>query len=365
MLACLSSFLITVLMMVLLRRLAPRLGLMDRPGGHKTHHGAVPVVGGVSMFVGFAAGLWALPQVDSEVGAFLAAAGLLVFVGSGDDRTPLTPRLRLCVHVAAAAVMVFVAGLHIDVVARLSGGEAIRLGMFAPLFTVFAVAAAINAFNLIDGLDGLAGGLGLITILFLVIFSSGPPGDVAVLLALAAAIAGFLPFNIPVLFNRSIRCFMGDAGSTLLGFTVAWYGTKLTQSPQTKFSPVMMLWITALPVQDLLTSILRRIANGKSPFVADADHFHHRLIRAGFSVRATFSTLFGLALTFGVIGTSLHAVGYSDFASFTLFTAFAGVTSTALLNADLLAKYVPEAFLRQGLPAGTVNVSANRVSPLT
>ncbi len=116
-------------------------------------------------------------------------------------------------------------------------------------------------------------------------------------------------------------------------------------------------------MQDLLTSILRRIAKGGSPFAADADHFHHRLIRAGFSVRATFTTLFGLALTFGAIGTCLRAVGYSDFASFTLFAAFAGATSTALFNADLLVKYVPATFLRQGLPKGTVNVSGNRALP--
>jgi UDP-GlcNAc:undecaprenyl-phosphate GlcNAc-1-phosphate transferase len=168
------------------------------------------------------------------------------------------------------------------------------------------------------------------------------------------AIAAFLVFNLPARFNREMRCFMGDAGSMLLGFAVVWLCVRVSQQASDTVSPTTMLWLVALPMYELLWTTLRRLARGVSPFLADRDHFHHLLIRGGLGVRGAFTvfvTLAALLVGFGCVLNNLRA---PDSVSVLLF-AVAGVGVTWLMTrVDLLLPFIPAALRRQGLAGARV-----------
>jgi UDP-GlcNAc:undecaprenyl-phosphate GlcNAc-1-phosphate transferase len=105
---------------------------------------------------------------------------------------------------------------------------------------------------------------------------------------------------------------MGDAGSTLLGFMVAWIGLKLAHGPTPAISPVTALWIAALPIFDLFISFGRRIAKGQNPLHPDSEHMHHILFRAGFSVRQVASIMTAIAFAVAMTGVLAHRAGVPD-----------------------------------------------------
>ena len=100
-------------------------------------------------------------------------------------------------------------------------------------------------------------------------------------LALVGSIAAFLIFNLPARFNRPVLVFMGDAGSTLLGFTLAGLSLLAVQPAPTGLPPVVVLWLLPVPILELFTSTFRRAVTGLSPMKADRGHFHHKLIECG------------------------------------------------------------------------------------
>lgn len=331
------AFVATVALIAGLRRLAPAIGLVDRPGGRKRHEGEIAVVGGLAMFGGYAVGTLMLPDsAQTQLPAMLSIA-MLVATGAIDDRIDLRPWTRLLVQLAAAAIMVRSGGVLIDRILSWHDGSFISLGVLAPAFTVIAVAAAINAYNLVDGLDGLAGGLGLIALMSFLMLCLLTNVRLEIALALAIVcgpVAAFLAFNLPLTINRRLRCFMGDAGSTMIGLLVAWFGILLSQDAYAGIHPTTILWLTAVPVMELLVSFGRRLTQGRSPFSADADHFHHRLLRAGFSVRAACATLLSIAAAFAACGLSLEHFGVDDSVSLLLLLASGAATCTALRSMD-------------------------------
>src|SRR5690348_3597379 len=216
----LASFVITILAIVALRPVAVAIDLVDRPGGRKTHHGEVPIVGGIAIFLGVVMGVGLVSKVVSVMPEFLSACALLVTIGLLDDRFELSPWARLPVQIAASILMMVGTGALVTTLGQFPGGLGGELhGFVAYVFTAFITIAAINAFNMLDGMDGLAGATAVISLIGLSYFawSNGLPSTTAVCLVIAGAISAFLLFNVPVRLNRAIRCFMGDAGSTLLG----------------------------------------------------------------------------------------------------------------------------------------------------
>ena len=155
-------------------------------------------------------------------------------------------------------------------------------------FTVVSIVALINAFNMLDGLDGLAGGAGLVALGGIMMVSSqgGAASTLLIAGSMFGAVAAFLLFNLPMRLNRAVRTFMGDAGSTLLGFLIAGLSLALVQSDGVALSPILVVWMMPIPIFELFTSTARRIVRGLPPTQADSDHFHHLLVAAGLSVRA-------------------------------------------------------------------------------
>jgi len=330
-------FIITVALIAVLHPIAPVLGFMDRPGGRKRHEGDVAVIGGIGMFGGYATGALMLPSQTQDVLPALLSVSILFAVGTTDDRFEVRPWLRLVVHLAAAAIVIGSSGVVIDRILRWNDGSFIDLGAWAPAFTILAAMTAINAYNLVDGIDGLAAGLGLLSLLSFLLISSlaGGPSELLIAIAVAAApLAAFLAFNAPLSFNRRFRCFMGDAGSTMIGLLVAWFGMRLTQGSMTLAQPTTILWMTAVPVMELVVSFARRLADGRSPLSADADHFHHRLQRAGLSSSAACAVLLGVAAMFSVCGLLIELFAVDDVISLTLLLTFSTLTCIALRSPE-------------------------------
>jgi UDP-GlcNAc:undecaprenyl-phosphate GlcNAc-1-phosphate transferase len=336
------SFVAAAVFMVSLRPIAQGAGWVDRPGGRKTHEGEVPVIGGLAMY----AAMWVTAIVGMDLAHHtqiaLLAAGAMVLVGTLDDRFNLSPTFRLAAHVAASTCVV--AGTDFDVadVGNQIGTGQLSLGAFAPLFTVVACVALVNAFNMLDGLDGLAGGSGLLAAVgcAAVALTAGAPNSSWVAVCLASVIAGFLVFNVPAIFNRPFRSFMGDAGSTLLGFMLAFLGLALVQTSRADMPPVLLLWFAPIPIFELFSSTLRRAAKGQSPFHADANHFHHVLMRAGLSVRQVFVLYFTVSAASVAVGLAaywLNAPEPALFAGFLFFAAawYAAISRSAALLAAL------------------------------
>lgn len=346
------GFLVSLAMMLALRPIASHLGLVDVPGGRKTHSGEVPVIGGIAMFLGMLAA--ALSVSVSWVGeaALLVASALMVIVGAMDDRFEVAPYARIVAHIAAAVTLTMASGYTVESLGDLLGFGDVDLGPVSFAFTVVAAIALINGFNMLDGLDGLAGGVALIALAGLSYYFVGSASSSAAIvsLGLAGAICGFLIFNLPAKFNRSVLAFMGDAGSTLLGFVLAGLALVAIQPHRQGLPPVVVLWLLPIPIIELFTSTIRRAVTGLSPMQADRGHFHHQLLEAGFSVKAVFILYLFVSSASAVAGIGMWKLGLGEPFLFYLFLGMSGIWLLATHNVKKLVSYLPESLRRGKLP---------------
>lgn len=304
----------TVLFMFALRPIARSLGLIDKPGGRKNHIGEVPVIGGLAMLAGLLVGGVLNPGPVETYPYFLAAVVILVIVGAVDDRYELPPSVRFLAQACAALMMIYGAGLVAQDLGRVLFGGVIQLDWFAPIFTLLLVLTAINAFNLFDGSDGVAGiqALTALTFLGFAAVMGGAISALPLIANLIGVVFGFLLFNWPSKRTRNVRAFMGDAGSTMLGFALAWVSVDLSQGTDRAITPMVVLWIFALPVFDLFSSMLRRVKAGRSPFHADSEHLHHILKRLGLTSRRVAQVILLASTTLAAFGVGGYLLGLSD-----------------------------------------------------
>jgi len=303
----------------LLRPLSFRHGLVDIPNERKRHTGQIPLVGGVSIFISVVIGISLFFSHHSIfaltiISAFLIAAGLL------DDFVELKISHRLVVQIAAVLLMVFWGGVQIEQVGNLFGNGTITLGFYSVFFTLLCTVGVINSINMIDGLDGLSSSMVLISMsaLSAVAFVNA---DKIVFLHLSlhlSALIGFMVFNLSI-FGKSYKVFLGDAGSTYLGFILAWYFISFSQSDNSYLSAVSAGWIFGLPLVDTVSVMVRRLRQSRSPFAADREHLHHLLLDASFSPRGTLIILVLVHMLFVLVGLLFN--GKSSFEPY-LFWSF-------------------------------------------
>jgi UDP-GlcNAc:undecaprenyl-phosphate GlcNAc-1-phosphate transferase len=310
------TFIVTVGVMLALYPLATRVGLVDHPGGRKSHEGVVPLIGGIAIFAGLIVGGFLLGSTTGAFFSGLVAGSLLIIIGVVDDAVSLPPATRVITQLAVLLIMIFGAELRLADIGDPFGSGVISMGPFSVIFTVVVGLTMINAYNLIDGLDGLAGSMAVIALLSVAVVAGTDNWFGAAALVAVMAICGFLVFNFPVRWNRSVRSFMGDAGSTLLGFTIVWLTLGITQGEGRVISPVHCLWFAAIPIFDCLTCFVRRSSKRKSPFTPGRDHFHHSLRRGGFSATQTVRILATYQLLFAIIGVGGHFAGVPDVVMF-------------------------------------------------
>lgn len=326
------AFAITIAFMIALRPLAKSIGLIDVPGGRKRHVGDVPIIGGLAMFIGILAGVTVLGIANGVTMGLIFSFFLLVLIGAFDDKYAVPAMVRVLVQTASVLIMAYGSGFFLNSLGDPFGTGEILLGPFALIGTLVVAITVVNAYNLVDGVDGLAGILALIALTSVSIVGGAGAFSTAIASIVAASILGFLIFNFPVVANRPVRSFMGDAGSTLLGFTIFWVTLGISQGNTAIISPVVGLWFASIPVYDSLTCFVRRLMAGKSPFTPGRDHFHHALKRGGFGVRQMLAILGGLQAIYATVAVVAHFLGVPDFMLFAAWSVL-GLTQRQVIRA--------------------------------
>ncbi|EAP0350574.1 UDP-N-acetylglucosamine--undecaprenyl-phosphate N-acetylglucosaminephosphotransferase [Salmonella enterica subsp. enterica serovar Kentucky] len=306
-----SIFLFTTIFIFLARKVAIKIGLVDKPNFRKRHQGVIPLVGGISVFAGICFMFGLSDYYIPHLSLYLICAGVLVFVGAMDDCFDISVKIRAVVQAVIAVVMMVIAKLHLGSLGYIFGPWELVLGPFGYFLTLFAVWAAINAFNMVDGIDGLLGGLSSVSFaaMGLILWFDGQTSLAMWCFAMIAAILPYIMLNLGIL-GRRYKVFMGDAGSTLIGFTVIWLLLETTQGKTHSISPVTALWIIAIPLMDMVAIMYRRLRKGMSPFSPDRQHIHHLVMRAGFTSRQAFVLITLAAAILAGVGVTAE---YSHF----------------------------------------------------
>jgi len=318
-LVCLAT---TLVALIYMKWLAPDLGLIERPHGHRTHDLPTPVVGGIGMATGIFVTWMAAGMSEPGMPVALGAFGLVV-IGLWDDRHGLPARRKFAAQAAVVAIAVFFDGDLLRTLGPLLPGVDVRLGALALPFTVFAVLGLINAVNMIDGLDGLAGKVMLSAFGWLAtcMWMVGGMARLTSNLAIIGAIFAFLLFNARFPGRPRALLFMGDTGSMLLGYLLAIAAIDATQRAP-GIPPVTALWICALPILDTLSVTVQRIRDGRPPMAAGRDHLHHLLRAHGLSVGKAVLAEAAIAASTGLAGVAGWRLGVADWI---MFASFVGV----------------------------------------
>lgn len=267
-------------------RVAKALGAIDVPrDGRRMHKHPIPRLGGLSIFFSFLIlSIFYDFKIASDLFYVWSGAILIVLIGVLDDELALPPLLKFAVQCAAAYVSTMGGGILRTLTL---GGKSLSLGILALPVTLLFTVTMTNAHNFIDGLDGLCAGVSLCESLALGLccLAASPTYAVTSFL-LGGACLGFLPYNL-----RGARLFMGDTGSTFLGFLLAAIAVRTISSPLT------LSLLFALPLSDITFAVARRLSQGKNPLFPDRSHFHHLLADRVGAYRASKILIFAAALT--------------------------------------------------------------------
>ena len=272
-----------------IKKLAFKIGAVDRPDNRKVHKKIMPRLGGLAIYIAFMIGCVASMEITWDIFGILLGGTLIVALGVADDVYQLPAKVKLLGQIAAACVLV-IFDIRIEWVNNPLGGY-FYLDMLSIPFTIFWVISFTNVVNLIDGLDGLAAGVSAIASLtvILVAVQMGYFHIAILTAALAGAIIGFIRYN----FNPA-TIFMGDTGSMFIGYMLAAisvYGAVKTAATIALIVPAIAL---GLPILDTAFAIMRRYVNGRPIFQPDKGHLHHRLLAAGMSHKETVLFMYGI-----------------------------------------------------------------------
>ena len=332
------GFVISLPGTALMRALGRRVGAMDSPGVDgqvKVDARRVPTTGGVAIFAGIAApiaagliGAWLVdPSAVSAVSetladhlpgirlktplvlTFLGCLTVLHLMGLIDDRKPLGagPKMLVMLGVSLAIVLVSPSRL-LEFLTAYPGGFVVSL-----IVTVLWITAVTNAFNFIDNMDGLCAGVAAIagTCFLIATIITGQWFVAAMLALVVGSSLGFLVLNFP-----PASIFMGDGGSLVLGFTLAFLTVQATYFGVDNsiviagnwYATLMPLVVLAVPLYDFTSVLAIRVSQGSSPFVGDLQHFSHRLVERGLSRRAAVMVILGITMATGISGISLASL---------------------------------------------------------
>lgn len=296
----------------IVRRIAGRLGMVDRPDARRVHLSPVPLLGGIAIYAGFIVALLLFGEgwVVSQAISILVGATIVSFLGIWDDRWGVRPVMKLLGQAIAAGIVIL-SGVQVSFLPN----QALNL-----FITFLWMLGITNALNLLDNMDGLSGGVGAVAAAFFLLLAAlnGQYLVASLSAALLGVCVGFLVYN----FNPA-SIFMGDAGSMFLGFVLAAVGIKLRfpNHPNviTWMIPVVVL---GLPIFDTTLIVVSRLRRGINPLTNPGkDHVSHRLVSLGLSQRQAVILLYGVCCALGLVGllimhTSLlpaYALGIAAF----------------------------------------------------
>lgn len=283
--------------MPILRKLAIRFGIIDMPGGRKMHKVATPLLGGVAIYIGLLAGI--LFNLDSAhlIIRILTGATFILILGLANDIREISAQLRLVLQLLIA-LLVTIMGERISFLPTGYCGDAVEI-----FITILWIVGVTNAYNYLDGLDGLASGSATVNLLCfgIILYRTGQNSLVLLCIALGAACLGFLPYNL-----RKEKVFLGEAGSTLLGFILAtiaitgnWAGDNIVKIA----IPVLVLGV---PIFDMIFTTVMRVKEKKVKTLVEwlryggKDHFHHYLVDLGFRHLGAVIFIYFIMLSLGI-----------------------------------------------------------------
>lgn len=298
-LTLLICFAASIIITPLVKKLAIKIGAVDKPNQRKVHQKIMPRLGGLAIYLSFIIGLLILRPGGEYFLPILIGSIIIIITGVLDDMIELSAKVKLLGQLAAALVVVL-GGVNVDYINIPFMGE-LNLGPLSIPLTIIWIVGITNAINLIDGLDGLAAGvssIALITISGMAILK----GDMFVVsmgLIVLGSTLGFLIYNF-----HPAKIFMGDTGALYLGYMIAVL-SLLGFKNVTMISLIIPVIILGVPISDTFFAIIRRIVNKQPLSAPDKSHLHHCLLRLGFSHRQTVLLIYALAAMFGLAAVIL------------------------------------------------------------
>jgi UDP-GlcNAc:undecaprenyl-phosphate GlcNAc-1-phosphate transferase len=325
----LVAFAICAIAAPLLILVSRATGMMALPGERHPHMKPTPLLGGVALYVGFAAAvLIFLPHYKETLGV-LVVSGLATILLIADDRWQVRAAIKFVLQMVVVVVAILIFGFKITSFG-LPGDNVIQLYWLSVPITVFWLLGMQNTVNFLDGVDGLAAGVVFIVAVTLMLAAAGLRQLPAVELAgaLAGTCAGFLLFNF-----HPARIFMGDSGAHFLGAALGVIAILGVAKVAVAFALVVPVLALGLPIGDTAWAILRRRREGTSVARPDLKHLHHRLQAFGLDARQTCYVFYAASALLGAIGLTLF--GHGRILAVVLATAVALASTVA---ADLLQK---------------------------
>ena len=298
------------------------IALPDR--SRKFHARPTPLVGGLSIFIAIV--LSGKLYIDlNDLNGFMPdfsyqliiASIPLLFIFLVDDIRGIKPFIRLIFQILLTIYVIFSTDIYLKNLGDLFGLGNIDLGILSIPVTVFCVVGIMNAFNMIDGINGLCAGCAMLSLLFIG-FHSGFIYD-SMLILIIGSMIGFLIFNLEI-FGKKRGVFLGDSGSNLIGFWVAWIAIYCSQNQRYGVEPITMIWFVAIPILDCVGLIFTRIKRRISIASPGRDHIHHKLMKK-YSSEGTLLIILAISTLTGFIG--LFAINsFPTWASMLLFVIY-------------------------------------------
>ncbi len=352
-LAFATAFLLVLVATPSLIKVAKLKHLVDEPGDvRKLHRRSVPTIGGIMIFAGtiFAYCLWFPAEERWQFGRNYNAFGalrefkylvacmfMLFFLGLKDDIVGVSPSKKLIVHFLVGFILVVVSDIRISQFWGLFTIEDPLPYWLSVVLSIFAYIVIVNAINLIDGVDGLATGVGFIASMTFAywFYRTGDTPLALLAMGLGGSLLGFLVYNF-----QPAKVFMGDSGSLIIGVVIFVLAMKMIEFPvrhilpqmRAVSKPVLAMAILSYPLIDTLRVFILRMLQGRSPFSADKNHIHHKLLALGFSHRQTALTLY--AFTLFIIMLTFLSPDYTPNISFLIV----GSVAVLLCNSVFLFK---------------------------
>ena len=307
--ALLVAAVVALITTPIVRTLAFKVGAVDVPkDARRMHKHPIPRMGGLAIFFGFILSTLVFLPLDEQLRGMLLGSVLIVILGIFDDIYALPAKPKFLVQILAALIAVL-AGNRVFFLSNpniFSSEPYWELGWLSIPFSVLWIVGITNSVNLIDGLDGLACGVSTIssTTLLVIALTVAEPEVAILMAALSGACAGFLPYNL-----NPAKIFMGDTGSTFLGFILATVSIQGLFKFYAIISFAVPFLILGLPIFDTCFAILRRVSKGQSPMAPDRGHIHHRLIDMGLTQKQAVAVLYVISAILGLSAVVLTTNG--------------------------------------------------------
>lgn len=289
-------FLVVVLIVPIIIKIAHHVNALDIPNERKVHKFPMPRLGGLAIFLGFLVGYMVFCKPTVQMNSILIGSFFIILLGTFDDIKPLTPLIKFGGQLLAAIIVVYYGNIYMQDISAF--GLYIDFSFLARPITILFIVAVINCMNLIDGLDGLAGGIATIFFITIAIISNifGLYNglDASLTLIMIGATLGFLLYNF-----HPAKIFMGDSGSMFLGYIISII-SLLGFKNVTLTSFIVPILILAIPILDTLFAIIRRLLKGESFAKADKEHFHHQILKMAGNQTKTVLIIYLIQILFSV-----------------------------------------------------------------